>query len=124
MNQYMDVMPYLLADRSEDGALPEGTGIIKALTESITLAGLELKMGICCTEMPELFGAPFWGQTLLIHNQRYVRMGRTNPEEFYFMNPASTGMQYRYHDKDVYLNGAVTRNMNYQNWGKDYSDYH
>jgi hypothetical protein len=30
----------------------------------------------------------------------------------------------RYHDKDVYLNGVVTRNMNYQNWGKDYSDYH
>ena len=123
MNQYMDVMPYLQV-RDAGEKLEKGTGVLEKLTESITMGGVEVVLGVCCTEMPELFGEPFWDLILMIHNQRIVRAGRTNPEEFYFMNPAKSGKEYREKPKDAYLCGVITRNLNYENWGKEYGNYH
>lgn len=128
MNQYMDVMPYLLADREEtEGeaqSLPEGTGVLESLSETITMGGEELVLGVRCTEMPELFGAPLWDLVLTLHNGRYVRAGRTNPEEFYLMNPATSGKQYREDPYDIFVKGVITRNKNYRNWGRDNSAFH
>ena len=125
MNQYMDVMPYLLADREEtEGeaqSLPEGTGVLESLSETITMAGLELKMGMRCIEMPELFGAPLWNQMMAIHKMYYFRAGRTNLEEFYFMNLDG---QTKHLTNNLVLKGVFTRNKNHANWGEDKSNYH
>lgn len=120
MNQYMDVMPYLLADR-ESGKIEEGTGVLEKLSESITMAGEELVLGIRCKDMPELFGAPLWDQLLYLHEMRYVRMGRTNPEEFYMLN--LDGKDDGTANNRV-VKGVFTQNLNYTNWGRDNRAFH
>ncbi len=117
LNQYLDVMPYLNPEADAN----ENRGIVAKLSESITMAGEELVFGIRCQEMPELFGAPFWDQAMLVHDKRYVRAGRTNPEEFFFMNFDG---QKKYLANNLVLKGVVTRNCNYENWGKKYGDFH
>lgn len=120
MNRYMDVMPYLHA---EDGTekLPKDTGVLEKLTESITLAGEELALGIRCKEMPKLFGEPLWGQLLYLHDMRYVLVGRNNPEQFYLLN--LDGKDDEKMDNRV-VKGVFTQNRNYQNWGRDNSAFH
>ena len=117
MSQYMDVMPYLAGEKMEK----QGIGVVDALTESITMAGLEMKLGIRCKEMPELFGAPLWDQLLYLHKMRYVRMGRTNPEEFYILNLDGKDDAVA---NDRVIKGVFTQNVNYRNWGKDNSAFH
>lgn len=120
MNQYMDVLPYLHA---EDGTakLEEGTGVLEKLTESITMAGEEVKLGIRCKNMPELFSEPLKGQLLYLHKKNYVRMGRNNPEEFYLLN--LDGKDDAKAENRV-VKGVFTQNKNYINWGKDNSAFH
>lgn len=142
MNQYLDAMPYLLSDEADreaaaavvdDGKtqqqdagefkeLPQsGVGIVEKLSECITMAGDELVLGVPCIEMPELFGAPVWDQLMPVHKMRYVRGGRTNPEEFYFINLSEKTSEIA---NNLVVKGVLTRNMNYVNWGKDYSGFH
>lgn len=117
MNRYLDVMPYLNPEENTD----QNRGIVEALAENINLGGEEMVFGTRCQDMPELFGAPFWDQLMLVHDMRYVRAGRTNPEEFFFLNFDG---QKKYMANNLILKGVVTRNRNYVNWGKKYADFH
>ena len=140
MNQYMDVMPYIAANEAaaayiaeveEKQEIPEeaqgnynevnNAGVVEKLTESITLNGEEMTLGILCTEMPELFGSQFWDQLMPVHELRYVRAGRNNPEEFYFINLNAKNSETA---NTLNVKGVMTRNKNYANWGKDNSAFH
>lgn len=115
MNQYMDVLPYL------NGSASENPQILEKLTESITMGGEEIVLGMRCHEMPELFGQHFWDQLMPIHDMRYVRSGRNNPEEFYFMNLDG---QSKHLANNLIIKGVFTENLHYTNWGWDKSDFH
>ena len=115
MNRYMDVLPYL------NGSASENPHILEKLTESITMGGEEIVLGMRCYEMPELFGQHFWDQLMPIHDMRYLRSGRNNEEEFYFMNLDG---QSEYLANNLIIKGVFTENRNYVNWGWDKSAFH
>lgn len=115
MNQYMDVLPYL------NGSAGEDPHILEKLTESITMGGEEIVLGMRCYEMPELFGQHFWDQMMPIHDMRYLRSGRNNEEEFYFLNLDG---QPEYLANNLVIKGVFTENLHYVNWGWDKSDFH
>ena len=85
------------------------------------MGGEEIVLGMRCQEMPELFGQHFWDQLMPIHAMRYVRAGRNNPEEFYFLNLDG---QKKDLANNLVIKGVFTENLNYVNWGWDKSDFH
>ena len=115
MNQYMDVMPYLL------GKTDAQVGVLDSITETITMGGVDLVLGCGLYEMPELFGEPLWDLQIFMHAMRYVRAGRNNPEEFYIFNNSSKDA---YKNDDLIIKGVFTQNRNYSNWGKDNTAFH
>lgn len=130
MDQYLDVEKYLPAAEEEQtkttAAEPEETkedttGILKSLSETITLNGETFDLGIRCVDMPAPFGAVFHELLMPVARHYYVRTGIVNEEEFYFIN--EKGQQNQYAD-DLLVKGVITENCNYTNWGTDNSAFH
>ena len=118
MNQYMDVAPYL------PGATEEvKTGVLPALTESITLGEDELAMGTRVQDMPSYFAEQFVDQLMYVNKMYYLRGGRNTGEEFYFMNldGQSKNKKSEFIANKLIIKGVFTENKNYVNWGKDNS---
>ena len=116
MSQYMDVAPYL------PGATGEiKTGVVKALSEKITMDGQVVELGMNCADMPSPFGEAFAGQLMPVHKMYYLLAGRGNPEEFYLIN--INGQKKDIADT-LTVKGVFTQNKYYANWGTKNSAYH
>lgn len=120
MSQYMDVAPYLPDAKDKVSA-----GVVEALTESITLDGKEVALGIRVDAMPSPFKDQFLEQPVYLAKKYYARVGRNLGEEFYFIN---LNGQTKNKSKDPCANalivkGVITENKNYTNWGKDNSKF-
>lgn len=116
MSQYMDVAPYLPTATEE-----VKTGVVKALSEEITMDGKLIKLGMDCADMPAPFGDAFVGQLMPVHKMYYLLAGRNNPEEFYFIN--INGQKKDIADT-LTVKGVFTANKYYSNWGLKNSAYH
>ena len=118
MNQYMDVAPYL-----PDAEAEVTTGVLAALTESITMGGNELAMGTRVEDMPSPFAEQFVDQLMYMEKKYYFRGGRNTGEEFYFMNldGLTKNKKKEFIANKAIIKGVFTENRNYANWGKDNS---
>lgn len=116
MSQYMDVAPYLPGAKAEIT-----TGVVKKLTEKITMDGKEVELGMACADMPAPFGEAFAGQLMPVHKMYYLLAGRNNPEEFYLIN--INGQKKDIADT-LTVKGVFTANKYYANWGTKNSAYH
>ena len=121
MNQYMDVTPYL------PGAEGNVTsGVLEALTESITMGGQVVEMGMRVEEMPSPFVDQFIDQLMYLVKHYYVRVGRNLGEEFYVINHdgQSNNKKGEQIANKLLVKGVFTENRNYRNWGIDNEIFH
>ena len=116
MSQYMDVAPYLPSATAE-----VKTGVLKALSEKITMDGKLVELGMDCSAMPSPFSDAFVGQLMPVHKMYYLLAGRNNPEEFYFIN--INGQKKDLADT-LTVKGVFTANKYYSNWGLKNGGYH
>ena len=121
MNQYMDVGPYL---PGAEGKVK--SGVLEALTESITMGGEEVEMGMRVEDMPSPFVDQFVDQLVYIVKHYYLRIGRNLGEEFYFMNldGQTNNSKKEPIANKLIVKGVFTENRDYRNWGIDNEIFH
>lgn len=121
MNQYMDVTPYLPGAGTE-----VQSGVLETLTESITMGGELVEMGVRVEDMPSPFVDQFIDQLMYVNKMYYVRAGRNLGEEFYFINyNGQTNNKKKEPIANALLvKGVFTENRNYRNWGIDNEIFH
>lgn len=121
MNQYMDVGPYLPGAEGE-----VKSGVLEALTESITMGGVDVEMGIRVEDMPSPFVDQFIDQLVYLVKHYYVRIGRNLGEEFYFMNldGQTNNSKKEPIANKLIVKGVFTENRDYRNWGIDNEIFH
>lgn len=116
LSQYMDVAPYLPGAKGE-----VKTGVVKKLTEKITMDGKEVELGMNCAAMPSPFGDAFAGQLMPVHKKYFLLAGRSNPEQFYLIN---INGQKKDAADTLTVKGVFTQNRYYANWGTQNSAFH
>lgn len=127
LNQYLDIAPYL-PKAAEEGAmvpnyveLTDGTGVLKAIKESMKLGEDTIELGVDVARMPATFADEFKGLLISLGRHEYATVGRNNPEEFWMINEASSYSRYA---EELQIKGIITKNCNYSNWGVDHSLFH